>query len=596
MATQFKKISIGNSDFKKIIENDHYYVDKTLFIKELLDSGSEVTLITRPRRFGKTLNLSMLKYWFERYDGWISDKREAVSGKKEKRRTQSENSVPNTQHSMPNTCLFQHLKIWQQGEEYTKHCGKYPVIFITLKEAKETNWKNCFQKLQSTLSRLYEEHSYLLESDIFSKSEIEKYESILEQKANEIVCKESLFNLTNYLYQYYNQKVIVLIDEYDAPVHEAFEYGFYTDIIGFLRSFLGSCLKDNLYLEKAVVTGILRVTRESLFSDLNNPKIVTLIEDIYSDKFGFTEDEVIKFLQDYQLDHHIEGVKQWYNGYIIGDNQSIYNPWSIINFIDNPSGGFKPYWVNTSGNTLINHLLARANETTKSELEQLIAHQSITKKIDSHIVFSEIDTTSENLWSFLLFTGYLKIIRKIQEGKNIQYELMIPNLEVETIYDKFIEGWFTNSLGNDNVKFLLESILTGDAETFEDILQDFVLKYMSSFDIADEEPEKVYHAFVLGLLVHCQTHKVKSNRESGFGRYDIMMIPIDINQAGVVIEFKKVDPDDDETLETACNSALQQIVEKAYSTELQEMGVKQVYQYGIGFDGKKVMVKKVEHP
>ncbi|MCB1158899.1 MAG: AAA family ATPase [Leptospiraceae bacterium] len=577
MARKFKKIPIGNSNFEEIIEEGFYYVDKSLFIQEILDSGSKVSLITRPRRFGKTINLMMLKAFFELDMQDFRDRKLS--------------SLQTSSRQHPKEKLFHKLAIWQQGEEYTSHQGKYPVIFLSLKDSKKNTWSLSYQLLKQIIADEYKKHKYLLESDYLDQTEKNDFQRILTREASEFILGDSLKSLIKHLYHYHNQKVIVLIDEYDSPVHEAYEHGFYQEIIEFLLSFLGGALKDNKNLERAVITGILRVTKENIFSDLNNPDIITLLNDKYADKFGFTEAEVVKFLNDYQLEYEMENVKKWYDGYVIGKVSDIYNPWSILNFVDKHEEGFKPYWVNTSRNTLINHLLAHSNKDVKNELEQLIANNSITKRINSHIIFSDIERNSEALWSFLLFSGYLKTTKIIQDGKNIQYELMIPNLEVEYVFETFIEEWFTNYLADGEITVLFRALLSGDYKTVRQALQKYVLGAMSFFDPTGSEPEKVYHAFVLGLLVNMKTHRVKSNRESGFGRYDIMLIPLDLKDAGVVMEFKKVEEEDDETLDTACDAALLQIEKKQYETELRDLGVQEIYKYGIGFEGKSVKVK-----
>jgi hypothetical protein len=581
MAEQFKPIPIGHSDFQTIIEKDLYYVDKSLLIKDVLDSGAEVTLITRPRRFGKTLNLSMLRYFFEapipieaRYPSLL---RANSPAEKEKN-------------------LFKHLSIWNAGEKYTSHYQKYPVIVLSFKDAKQANWTECLRQIGRVVSEEYSRHSYLLEKHKkMNETERRTFNSIILREAEEWELKESLRKLTKFLYDYHNHKVILLIDEYDTPVHEAYDLGFYDEVIGFMRSLFGQTLKDNLYLEKAIITGILRVTKESLFSDLNNPKIVTILDELYGDKFGFTEEEVFQFLKDYGIEKEMGEVRAWYDGYTIGKYE-IYNPWSILNFVDAPSHEFRPYWINTSGNRLVNHLLVRSDKTAKKELEELLEGKSITKRIHSHIVFSEIEKTSESLWSFLLFTGYLKIVDFIQpetDTEDILYKLVIPNLEVKSIYRKFVGNWVTDYLNDSELNLFYRAIVNGDTKTIRQALQKYTKESMSFFDPTGTEPERVYHCFVLGLLLHIKTHTVRSNRESGFGRYDIMLIPKDLTQAGVVIEFKKVEEEDGETLESACEEALLQIQKLEYSTELKGMGVEKIFEYGVAFDGKKILVRSL---
>ncbi|MCB1190848.1 MAG: AAA family ATPase [Leptospiraceae bacterium] len=568
-----KKLPLGVSDFKEIIETDYYYIDKSLLIQELLDSGSKVSLITRPRRFGKTLNLSMLKYFFEAYH-----------------REQTYLSPTTTE----NLRLFQHLKIWQQGEEYTGHCGKYPVIYLTFKDVKEDSWEKAHNKIQNLITDEYKRHSYLIDSDTLLEYDKEIIKSILNRKTNDTDYSNSLKNLSKYLCDYYKQKAIILIDEYDTPIHEAYDKGYYQNAIDFFRTFLGAGLKDNTSLEKGIITGILRVAKENIFSDLNNLEILSILDYECADKFGFTETEVIRFLKDYNLEEHFESVKTWYNGYIFGDAHDIYNPWSIINYVKKYRAGLQPYWINTSSNTIINTLLSQGDRQVKNELEQLLNHQPISKVINTNTIFSDIEKDSANIWSFLLFAGYLKVVDKnYNYDDELECKLLIPNKEVYTTYRIFVKSWFKENLLSSEVELLLKSVLNGDSATFGKILQKFALNSMSFFDPSGREPEKVYHAFVLGLLITInQTHVVKSNRESGFGRYDIMLIPHKKSDNGVIIELKKVDKDENETLKEACESALQQIEDKQYETELQEMGIVTIYKYGIAFEGKKVLVLK----
>ncbi|MCB1191516.1 MAG: AAA family ATPase [Leptospiraceae bacterium] len=571
-----KKIPIGISDFRKMIEGDYYYVDKSLLIKEILDSGTENSLITRPRRFGKTLNLSMLKCFFEaKFPGDA--------------RSPTEECSPSISKG-----LFQHLKIWQEGEEYTEHCGKYPVIFLTFKNLKEPSWDECYVKIKETIASEYKRHKYLLNSNYFSDFEKEQYNNIIKERAASAKYSSSLQRLSEYLYKYYNQKAIVLIDEYDTPIHEAYEKGYYQNLIDFLRSFLGAGLKDNSNLEKGVLTGILRVAKENIFSDLNNLEVLTVLEYECADKFGFTEPEVIQFLKDYEIEDHLEDVKTWYNGYVFGEVHDIYNPWSIINYVKKYRAGCQPFWVNTSSNSLINTLLIQGDRQVKDDLGHLLKGEPISKVIYSNTIFSDIGKDSSHLWSFLLFAGYLKIIGKKRIGKVFFYNLSIPNMEVEIIYETFVRMWFSDNLPDNEVELLIKSLLNGDSKTLDKILQKFVLNSMSYFDPTGSESEKVYHAFVLGLLIHIKgTHLVKSNRESGFGRYDIMLIPHKKSEIGIIIEFKKVDKEDNETLEMACDSALWQIKEKEYESELRDMGINNILKYAIAFEGKKVLVKSL---
>lgn len=573
-----KKLPIGISDFREIIEENYYYVDKSLIIQELIDLGSKVSLITRPRRFGKTLNLSMLKCFFELFPSLSIREREATVGESPVVREASRT-------------IFQNLKIWKLGEEYTRQFGKYPVVFLTFKDVKEANWESCYAKFKNRISEEYKRHNYLLKSKYIESIDKEYIQAIISKKASEIDYADSLLKLSQHLYQHYRQKVVVLIDEYDTPVHEAFSNGYYEKAIEFMRSFFGAGLKDNIFLEKGVITGILRVARENIFSDLNNLATYTVLNHKYSDKFGLLESEVKEMLDYYGLSDSLEGVKDWYDGYNIGLEKDIYNPWSIVNYIANYTEGFQPYWVNTSSNKMLKDLMATGDSSLKMDLEVLIKNQSIEKKIQSHTIFSDLDK-SESIWTLFLFSGYLKIINCRTDEADIYWcELSIPNREVLGTFKRFLEQWFTDYLAEKEIKIFMQSLINEELETFEEILQKYVLNSFSYFDRDGREPEKVYHAFVLGLFVHLNDrYTVKSNAESGYGRYDVSLIPLDKSKKGIVIEFKVVNSNKKETLEKAVESALKQIEEKKYEAELLSLGIKDVLKLGIAFEGKKVKV------
>jgi hypothetical protein len=560
---EFKKLPIGHSDFKRIIEDDMFYVDKSLFIKEILNSGSLVSLLVRPRRFGKTLNLSMLKYFFEKH--------------------------PNSQSSRH---LFLNLKIEKEGEKVLSKCGRYPVIFFTFKDAKAKNWIECRKIIQKLISDEYERHSYLLENLKISDKQIIYFNEILSQTADINVIQNSLKFLSDLLFSYHKERVIILIDEYDTPIHESIEMNYYDDIINFYRLFLGAGLKDNSSIEKGIITGILRISKESIFSDLNHLDVYTILNRQYSDKFGLTQSEVFSALDYYQLESHKEGVKMWYNGYTFGDHKDIYNPWSILNFIDKSDEGLIPHWINTSSNLLVKKLLTNADIYSKSELESLMQGESIQKEIIVDTVFSDIEKNSNTLWSFLLFSGYLNSNKSEINKNSLIYDLKIPNLEVEYIYKRFSSSWLSENLYSDEISLLLKALLSGNVLTFEEILQKFVVNSMSYFDPTGKEPERIYHAFVLGILLQLSdTHRIKSNRESGYGRYDILLIPKKIIGVGIILEFKKVNPKKSETLESSAESALLQINEREYEMELREIGTTKIFKYGIAFDGKEIFVK-----
>ncbi|MEJ8553124.1 AAA family ATPase [Tepidibacter sp. Z1-5] len=554
-----KKLPIGISDFKKLITEGHYYVDKSLFIKEIIDDGSEVILIPRPRRFGKTLNMSILKYFFE-----------------------------NTK--VDNKYLFKDLKI-NEFKEIMDTQGKYPVIYITFKDIKFSNWEDCNNGIKTLISSLYEKHDYLVKENFLSELQTNYYNKVISGNVNMVELCQSLKMLTKYLCEYHNEKAIVLIDEYDVPIQSGYLDNYYDKIIEFMRVFLGSALKDNEYLKRGILTGILRIAKESIFSGLNNLHVCTILKKHYTKHFGFSQEEVEQILKYYNIEYKIDDIKKWYNGYNFGDNV-IYNPWSILNYIKNHNDGFRPYWVNTSSNDLVKIVLTKAGETVKKELEDLIQGKNIVKQINEDIVMKEIENGAENVWSFLLFSGYLKVIKEdLKMGRSF-CTLEIPNLEVKYLYEEIIMSWFKESINSEKFNYMLKSLTTGDIETFEEILSEYLIKSASYFDI--EESEKFYHAFVLGILVALnEDYEVKSNRESGYGRYDIMVIPKDQTKLAIIIEFKKVSKRRKETLETAVDKAIAQIKDRNYRQELVDRGINNIIELGIAFEGKEVLVKEV---
>lgn len=551
-----KKIPIGVSDFKSIIEENYYFIDKSLFIKEVVEDGSKVILLPRPRRFGKTLNMSMLKYFYEKSEE-------------------------------DNRSLFDNLKI-NEYKDIMNVQGKYPVIYISFKDMKDNNFQSFLIKIKDLIAEEYGRHRILIKEDILEEEEKNFFKDILNSTASQERVELSLKYLSKYLYRYYKQKCVIIIDEYDVPIQSGYINDFYDEIIGFMRNFLTGGLKDNSCLEKAVLTGILRVAKESIFSGLNNLKVSTLLSKHYSDFFGFMDFEIEEILRHYGIEYEIDEVRRWYNGYIFGSN-IIYNPWSILNYIDNEAE-YRPYWVNTSSNDLVKSVLARGTEKLKTELESLIKGESIEKLINEDIVMKDIDSSSENVWSFLLFSGYLKVIeRRLERGKNY-CTVKIPNLEVQYLYEEIILSWFNENISSDKFGMMLKSLVSGDIKTFSIIFKELVLNSVSYFDISGRESEKVYHSFVLGMLVGLSDdYEVRSNRESGYGRYDVMVIPRDLSKKGIIIEFKKVDEDED--LEVAATNALKQIEEKQYRQELVDRGVKDIIELGIAFEGKVVLVK-----
>ncbi|HBY05886.1 MAG: hypothetical protein UV38_C0004G0008 [candidate division TM6 bacterium GW2011_GWE2_42_60] len=549
---QKKRIPIGIDDFERLVEDNYYFADKSLLIKELFDSGAAVTLIPRPRRFGKTLNMSMLRWFFEKSE-------------KSKR------------------YLFNGLKI-EQYSDCMEHQGKYPVIWLTFKDVKTSAWEESYRLLRIQIMREFERHNYV--RTLLFDAEKERFERIRQGKCDLADLMGSLLDLSIYLERAHKTKVIILIDEYDTPIHAGYSNGYYDEVINFMRSFMGSALKGNNALQWGVLTGILRVGKESVFSDMNNLRVCNVTTKAYADKFGFLEDEVIAMLHAFNLDAHIDIVRDWYDGYQSG-GYKIYNPWSIVNLVDN-NGRFQPYWVNTSSNALIKDLLKRCTPEMKEELEILITGGRVTKAVQENIIMADIEQNDEVLWNFLLFCGYLTF-ENYRLVKDTNYaELLIPNVEVGTTYKTTFSTWFSEGFGLRNYNKMLASLVAGNPSQFKKYFEQFCGESLSYFDTKGTEPERFYHALVLGMLASLmETHYVRSNRESGDGRYDVMVIPHDLSKPGAVIEFKAVDLDKKETLETAAKSAFKQIEKNKYEAELRALGLTRILKLGISFLGKE---------
>lgn len=557
-------LPLGYSDFKRIREEKLYYVDKTLFIKEFIDNPTLIQVLPRPRRFGKTLNLSTLYYYVAQ---------NAPGGSEENGR------------------LFEGLQIASAGEKYKSWQGQFPVIFLTFKDAKNLNKEECFAKIYRLIQAIYLEHSYLKESEVLQKGEKLYFEGIISLKASKTDFETSLEKLMIFLHRYHKKKVIILIDEYDAPIHGGYHEKYYKEIVSFMRNFLSGGLKDtDQYLKRAMLTGILRVAQESIFSGLNNPGVYTLLKDEYSGCFGFTEAEVVRLLKDHNLEGLYGDVKKWYNGYIFGKT-TIYNPWSMIYFAADNGKEFTPYWINTSDNKLINKLLLGGGHELKQEITYLIEGQSIEKPVTENIVFPDVDKREDLLWSFLLFSGYLKQTNKRKFQNDDYYTLAIPNREVAYTYSNIIKTYFHDKVENQKLQWMLKALVTGNIDDFEELFSELVLTSLSFFDLPAKAAEKVYHAFTAGLLVWLSDdYRIKSNRESGYGRYDVMLFPHDKSKLGIVIEFKVVRKK--ETFETALASALEQIEKKKYEAELRADGITQVLKLAMAFQGKEVKIKE----
>ena len=555
-----KKIALGESNFKSIIDNNEYFIDKTMLIKEFLEDSSRIVLIPRPRRFGKTLNLSMIRYFVEKSN---EDRR----------------------------YLFNNLLI-EKEEDIMKRQGIYPTIYLTFKDEKHDDFNILVKRINDNLSDIFIKFKHLY-NYIEDEKDKEFFKRMELGKGTKDDVEVSLRKLSEYIYEYYGEKVIILIDEYDTPIQHGYFSGIYDETIGFMRNLLSNTLKDNIYLEKAMLTGILRVARESIFSGLNNLEVYSILKEGYSKQFGFTDVEIEKILNDFNVVEQREEFKRWYNGYIFG-NTVIYNPWSILSYLKSKEDYFMPYWVNTSENKIIKTILAKGSEGLKKSFEELLRGNAIETSIDENIVMADIERDENNIRSFLLMSGYLKVIGKRREGKEFYYSLKIPNLEVESMYEKFVRDWQSESYISSEYNEMLKALVNFDFKVFKLIFSRYVRESFSYFDISGKMPEKVYHAFTLGLLVSLsRTHQVLSNRESGYGRYDIMIIPKDITKIGIIIEFKKYYEEYGETIEELIEEAKNQIEDKKYETELLNRGITNIKKLVIVFKGKEVFVTDV---
>ena len=542
--------TISNSDFKDYIQNRYYYVDKSLLIEELFSKGDEATLLPRPRRFGKTLNLSMLQYYFNIRED--------------------------------NRGLFIGLKI-EKSKIFEEYANKYPVVSLTFKNVNGIDWEEDYMKLVTEIRREYREHKYLLESDKLDYLDKEYFKQVYEG-SDKIDYSMSTFELSRLLYEHYGKKVIVLLDEYDTPVNKIIDDNHYKYIINFLKNLIGSTFKGNKYLFKGVITGILRIAKESLFSGANNIMVRTILDNDFSDKFGFTEEEVIKISDYYDMGNKIDSIREWYNGYTFGNN-TIYNPFSIINFTIKRV--LESYWVNSGNSSLIEKLMLNSEKSVIEKLENLIKGNSIEEYIEESIVFSELND-SKNLWSLLLFSGYLKST----EGDLGKYTLSIPNKELKKLYNKIMEKYFTELAPEllyimDNIA---KSILNDNIDNFRKELENLLLSNISSYDISKSK-EEVYHIITLFSLLKLEyknNYEVKSNIESGNGRYDISIIPKAINKIGYIIELKVTK--DEKDLKSKSEEAIKQIEKNKYYIELVKKGIKNIKLLGIAFKGKNVFI------
>ena len=558
-----RQISIGNEGFENLREKKCFYIDKTSFIKQWWESDDISTLITRPRRFGKTLNMDMVRCFF-------------------------------SNHYKDRGDLFEGLSIWKD-EKYRKLQGTYPVIFLSFAEVKQPDYETAVQKIKRIIAKLYLKYPELLKGDVLTEYEKKQFQSVTPDM-DDVTAQSSLQDLCDYLTRYYNQKVIILLDEYDTPMQEAYMGGYWDEFTSFIRSLFNSTFKTNPYLERAIMTGITRVSKESIFSDLNNLNVVTTTSEQYATCFGFTETEVFQALDDFGLSTEQQMVKQWYDGFIFGSQKDIYNPWSITNFLKHRK--LRPYWASTSSNQLVSRLIRTASSRIKEQMEELLLGNEISVTFDEQIVFHQLDQNENAIWSLLMAAGYLKPEDLEYRGLLLQpwYHLKITNLETTAMFSEMFTGWFqgNHSSYNDFIRALLQ----GSIKQMNLYMNDVALDTFSTFDTgsrpsARTQPERFYHGFVLGLLVDLrEEYLLKSNRESGFGRYDVMLIPKDRTRPAIVMEFKVFDGDEEQDLKDTVQAALKQIEEKQYDTELLALGFPKdhIRHYGFAFEGKKVLI------
>ena len=557
-----QKIGIGWQDFEEVRQRNLFYVDKTAFIREWWESGDGVTLIARPRRFGKTLNMSMLEKFFSvRY---------ARRGD-----------------------LFEGLRIWEE-EKYRKLQGTYPVISLSFANVKDRAYEAALKDIGWILMNLYSEYGFLLDADVLNENEKQFFQSV-KAGMDELTASKAIYQLSLYLYRYYGKKVIILLDEYDTPMQEAYVSGYWNQIVPFMRNLFNAAFKTNPYLERAVMTGITRVSKESIFSDLNNLEVVTVSSEKYADSFGFTEEEVFAALDEHGLSDRKQEVKHWYDGFTFGNKADIYNPWSIINYLDKKKLG--AYWANTSSNSLVGKLIREGSKETKQVMEGLLSGKKLVVEVDEQIVYNQLFQKRNGVWSLLLASGYLKVAGTefAERTGRTYYELELTNKEVRVMFEGMIRDWFAPR--EDTYNDFIKALLLGDVDAMNAYMNRVTMATFSYFDTGSspsgEEPERFYHGFVLGLMVDLSDRYVlTSNRESGFGRYDVMLEPKKAGDDGIILEFKVFQPRKEKGLEDTVEAALKQIEEKRYETALAEKGIpkERIRKYGFAFRGKEVLI------
>ncbi len=555
-------VSIGHQDFETIRREHYFYVDKTSFIREWWERGDSVTLLTRPRRFGKTLTMSMIENFFSLEYAGRGD-------------------------------LFEGLSVWQ-SEKYRRLQGTYPVISLSFANVKEPDYKSTIRRINQILSNLYSRNSFLLEAGILDEKERRFFRSVSEDM-QEVTATFAVHQLAFFLARYYGKKVLLLLDEYDTPMQEAYVNGFWEELAVFTRSLFNASFKTNPYIERALMTGITRISKESIFSDLNNLKVVTTTSAEYADSFGFTQEEVTAALNEFGLSNRRAEVKEWYDGFTFGAKTDIYNPWSIINYLDTKR--LAAYWANSSSNDLIGKLIREGSKRVKQEFESLLRREALRFEIDEQIVYDQLTTKKNAIWSFLLASGYVKVEKMefSEDTGRACYELALTNKEVRIMFESMVRDWFAKSA--DEYNDFLKALLADDVKAMNHYMNRVALSTFSYFDTgknpSGEEPERFYHGFVLGLMVELAGRYVMtSNRESGFGRYDVMLEPKKESDDAMILEFKVRDPAEETDLSDTVRAALEQIERRQYDAVLAARGIprNRIRKYGFAFQGKKVLI------